>query len=174
MRAHFGLPSVSTGEEARRIPISIKFEIPYFTVSGVQVRYLKIVEKSGYQALPWVRYITEAGPDYVLRTVSAPAAAVSAAAVGWGVRLQRQQVRLVLQWALSPAVAVYLALRGQAYKNSLTPDLGRKIVVDHRADVGLVDAVLLELHGCLAGGMLHIRLSVGGEGVAALVLAGAV
>lgn len=69
MRAHFGLPSVSTGEEARRIPISIKFEIPYFTVSGVQVRYLKIVEKSGYQALPWVRYITEAGPDYVLRTV---------------------------------------------------------------------------------------------------------
>lgn len=35
----------------RRTPISIKFEIPYFTVSGIQVRYLKIVEKSGYQAL---------------------------------------------------------------------------------------------------------------------------
>jgi hypothetical protein len=35
----------------RRAPISIKFEIPYFTVSGIQVRYLKIVEKSGYQAL---------------------------------------------------------------------------------------------------------------------------
>jgi hypothetical protein len=26
-------------------------------VSGIQVRYLKIVEKSGYQALPWVRYV---------------------------------------------------------------------------------------------------------------------
>lgn len=35
----------------RRVPINIKFEIPYFTVSGIQVRYLKIVEKSGYQAL---------------------------------------------------------------------------------------------------------------------------
>lgn len=28
-------------------PISVKFEIPYFTVSGLTVRYLKIVEKSG-------------------------------------------------------------------------------------------------------------------------------
>lgn len=57
MRAHFGLPSVR-GEEpeaAKRAPITVKFEIPYFTVSGIQVRYLKIVEKSGYQALPWVR-----------------------------------------------------------------------------------------------------------------------
>lgn len=54
----------------KRAPISVKFEIPYFTVSGIQVRYLKIVEKSGYQALPWVRYITQNGDDYVLRTVS--------------------------------------------------------------------------------------------------------
>lgn len=47
-----------------KAPITVKFEIPYFTVSGVQVRYLKIVEKSGYQALPWVRYITQQGDDY--------------------------------------------------------------------------------------------------------------
>jgi len=68
MRAHFGLPSVS-GEEAeswRSKPISVTFEIPYFTVSGIQVRYLKVVEKSGYQALPWVRYITQNG-EYQLR-----------------------------------------------------------------------------------------------------------
>lgn len=51
-------------EVERRAPISVKFEIPYFTVSGIQVRYLKIVEKSGYQALPWVRYITQHGDDY--------------------------------------------------------------------------------------------------------------
>ena len=52
MRAHFGLPSVKSEDTVdRRTPISIKFEIPYFTVSGIQVRYLKIVEKSGYQAL---------------------------------------------------------------------------------------------------------------------------
>ena len=35
-------------------------------VSGIQVRYLKIIEKSGYQALPWVRYITKNG-KYELR-----------------------------------------------------------------------------------------------------------
>lgn len=69
MRAHFGLPSIQ-GEEPQhwRAPISVKFEIPYFTVSGIQVRYLKIIEKSGYQALPWVRYITTNG-DYQLRMV---------------------------------------------------------------------------------------------------------
>ncbi|KAJ1506782.1 AP-1 complex subunit mu-1 [Coelomomyces lativittatus] len=50
----------------KKPPIAIKFEIPYFTISGIQVRYLKIVEKSGYQALPWVRYITQNG-DYHMR-----------------------------------------------------------------------------------------------------------
>ena len=70
MRAHFGLPSVQDEESiVRRTPINVKFEIPYFTVSGIQVRYLKIVEKSGYQALPWVRYITQNG-EYDLRTQS--------------------------------------------------------------------------------------------------------
>lgn len=67
MRAHFGLPSVEAEEDEGRPPIKVKFEIPYFTVSGIQVRYLKIIEKSGYQALPWVRYITQNG-DYQLRT----------------------------------------------------------------------------------------------------------
>lgn len=62
MRAHFGLPSVQAADDTeRKAPINIKYEIPYFTVSGIQVRYLKIVEKSGYQALPWVRYITQNG-----------------------------------------------------------------------------------------------------------------
>jgi len=51
-------------EVPTRPPLTVKFEIPYFTVSGIQVRYLKIVEKSGYQALPWVRYITQNGDDY--------------------------------------------------------------------------------------------------------------
>eukprot|EP00968_Pinguiococcus_pyrenoidosus_P007840 scaffold535_cov260-Pinguiococcus_pyrenoidosus.AAC.33 len=103
MRAHFGLPSVSSEDsEHWRAPIEVrthkrheqhklsfprpkgvpfphpslrcccasqvKFEIPYFTVSGIQVRYLKIIEKSGYQALPWVRYITQNG-DYQVRHV---------------------------------------------------------------------------------------------------------
>lgn len=88
MRAHFGLPSISRSDVEKyhptgsgghgpsggagmadnswKAPIRVKFEIPYFTVSGIQVRYLKIIEKSGYQALPWVRYITANG-DYQLR-----------------------------------------------------------------------------------------------------------
>jgi AP-1 complex subunit mu len=68
MRAHFGLPSITSDEggDHWKAPIEVKFEIPYFTVSGLQVRYLKIIEKSGYQALPWVRYITMNG-NYQLR-----------------------------------------------------------------------------------------------------------
>mmetsp|Transcript_14199 Transcript_14199/g.46354 ORF Transcript_14199/g.46354 Transcript_14199/m.46354 type:complete len:425 (+) Transcript_14199:142-1416(+) len=69
MRAHFGLPSVSSDDPDHwKAPIQVNFEIPYFTISGIQVRYLKIIEKSGYQALPWVRYITQNG-DYSLRMV---------------------------------------------------------------------------------------------------------
>jgi AP-1 complex subunit mu len=68
MRAHFGLPSIKNDESReQRPPISVKFEIPYYTVSGIQVRYLKIIEKSGYQALPWVRYVCLSG-DYQFRT----------------------------------------------------------------------------------------------------------
>lgn len=70
MRAHFGLPSVASDEvdadKWRKRSIQVRYEIPYFTVSGIQVRYLKILEKSGYPAMPWVRYITQNG-DYQLR-----------------------------------------------------------------------------------------------------------
>jgi AP-1 complex subunit mu len=67
-RAHFGLPSTAdVSDTSWKKPISVNFEIPYFTVSGIQVRYLKIIEKSGYQALPWVRYFTQNGDSYQLR-----------------------------------------------------------------------------------------------------------
>ena len=48
------------------MPINVKFEIPFFTVSGFQVRYLKIVDRSGYKASPWVKYLTKNG-DYQIR-----------------------------------------------------------------------------------------------------------
>ena len=40
LRCKFGLPSVAAEEEAhgRMPPIRVTFEIPYFTVSGIQVR----------------------------------------------------------------------------------------------------------------------------------------
>jgi len=39
LRCKFGLPSVSAEEEAhgRMPPMRVSFEIPYFTVSGIQV-----------------------------------------------------------------------------------------------------------------------------------------
>jgi AP-1 complex subunit mu len=72
MKGHFGLPSIaqdSPRETTTRRPIQVEFEVPYFTISGLQVRFLKVVEKSGYHALPWVRYITQSG-DYCIRTES--------------------------------------------------------------------------------------------------------
>ena len=76
MRAKFSLPSVAAleddGPKQKKPPITVKYEIPYFTVSGVQVRYLKVIEKSGYQALPWVRYITRSG-NYEFRLAHQPA-----------------------------------------------------------------------------------------------------
>ena len=40
MRAHFGLPSVEAEDKEGKPPISVKFEIPYFTTSGIQVKHL--------------------------------------------------------------------------------------------------------------------------------------
>ncbi|KAI7544967.1 AP-1 complex subunit [Hortaea werneckii] len=77
MRAELGLPSVRGDEERgggmmggfggsmggianagkSKRPINVKFEIPYFTTSGIQVRYLKIIEpKLQYPSLPWYRF----------------------------------------------------------------------------------------------------------------------
>ena len=44
MRAYFGLPSVVSEDVEGKPPIQVKFEIPYFTSSGIQVRYLKIIQ----------------------------------------------------------------------------------------------------------------------------------
>jgi len=44
-----------------RPPISFDFEVPMFTSSGLIIKYMKVVEKSHYQAVKWVRYITRAG-----------------------------------------------------------------------------------------------------------------
>jgi AP-1 complex subunit mu len=61
MKAHFGLPSVESEDEDSKRPISVDFEIPYFTLSGLQVQYLKVFEKTGYECVNWVRYVTCAG-----------------------------------------------------------------------------------------------------------------
>jgi AP-2 complex subunit mu-1 len=52
----------STREKAwTRPPIALEFQIPMFSVSGIQVRFLKVYEKSSYQHAKWVKYMTKAG-----------------------------------------------------------------------------------------------------------------
>ncbi|CAN0074644.1 unnamed protein product, partial [Ectocarpus sp. 13 AM-2016] len=53
-------PSIR-GKAWSRPPIQAEFQVPMFTSSGVQVRFLKVYDKSGYLTKRWVRYITRAG-----------------------------------------------------------------------------------------------------------------
>jgi len=49
------------GKAWARPPISVDFQVPMFTASGLHVRSLKIYERSNYQTTKWVRYVTRAG-----------------------------------------------------------------------------------------------------------------
>jgi AP-2 complex subunit mu-1 len=49
-----------------RPPIALDFQVIMFTASGLNVRFLKIFEKSNYQNVKWVRYMTKAG-SYQIR-----------------------------------------------------------------------------------------------------------
>ena len=77
MRESFSVPTIRIRKTSLELvdtekylkkPIIVKFEIPYFIISAIQVRYLKISEKSNYMALPWVRYITLNG-EYHIRMI---------------------------------------------------------------------------------------------------------
>jgi len=52
-----------TNKVWQKPPISLDFQVPMFTGSGLRVRYLRIEEKSGYKPVKWIRYISKAG-DY--------------------------------------------------------------------------------------------------------------
>lgn len=41
-----------------------------FTASGLIVRFLKVFEKSNYQSIKWVRYLTKAEGSYQIRVSS--------------------------------------------------------------------------------------------------------
>jgi AP-1 complex subunit mu len=68
-KCQYTVPSVRASDlnAVSKKPISVRFELPYFMASGFQVKYLKVTEKSNYEALPWVRYVTQSG-DYQIRT----------------------------------------------------------------------------------------------------------
>lgn len=62
------VPSLSTNANLFwSQPVRVFFDIPYYTLSGLNVRYLKINEKGKYRALSWVRYIAKNG-DFTIRT----------------------------------------------------------------------------------------------------------
>lgn len=62
------LPSLSSNSLAfKNQPVRVFFDIPYYTLSGLNVRYLKITEESKYRALSWVRYIAKNG-EFIIRT----------------------------------------------------------------------------------------------------------
>jgi AP-2 complex subunit mu-1 len=42
-------------------PINMTFQLPMFTASGIQIRFLKVVEKEGYKPNKWIRYMTKSG-----------------------------------------------------------------------------------------------------------------
>jgi AP-2 complex subunit mu-1 len=57
----------STREKAwTRPPITVDFQLPMYAASGIQVRFLKVYEKSSYQHNKWVKYLTKAG-DYQIK-----------------------------------------------------------------------------------------------------------
>ncbi|WWC61218.1 uncharacterized protein I303_103798 [Kwoniella dejecticola CBS 10117] len=50
-----------------RPPIQVDFSVVMFTASGLLVRFLKVFEKSGYQSVKWVRYLSKANGSYQIR-----------------------------------------------------------------------------------------------------------
>lgn len=50
-----------------RPPIDVDFQVLMFTASGLLVRFLKVFEKSNYNSVKWVRYLTKAAGSYQIR-----------------------------------------------------------------------------------------------------------
>ncbi|XP_069794817.1 AP-1 complex subunit mu-1-like isoform X2 [Narcine bancroftii] len=66
MKAHLGLPSVEAEEPEAKPPIRVKFKIQYLAASGLQLKYVRIIEKGNYEAISWVRSLTKSG-DFQIR-----------------------------------------------------------------------------------------------------------
>jgi len=49
-----------------RPPLSLEFSLTMFTSSGLHVRFMKVFERSNYETVKWVRYMTHGG-QYQIR-----------------------------------------------------------------------------------------------------------
>ena len=61
---HAQLTITTTRQVWARPPIDVDFQVLMFTASGLIVRFLKVFEKSSYQSVKWVRYLTKASGSY--------------------------------------------------------------------------------------------------------------
>mmetsp|Transcript_57080 Transcript_57080/g.121295 ORF Transcript_57080/g.121295 Transcript_57080/m.121295 type:complete len:430 (-) Transcript_57080:51-1340(-) len=59
--AEVELASTITEKQWVKPPITMSFDVPQFTASGLRVRFLKVQEKSNYKPVKWIRYLTRAG-----------------------------------------------------------------------------------------------------------------
>jgi len=67
LRCKITLSAAATPVVRKEIgPISMQFEIPMYTPSNLQVRYLRILENKSYNPYRWVRYVTRSS-SYVCR-----------------------------------------------------------------------------------------------------------
>lgn len=61
LRGSVNLVATSTEKTWSKPPISVDFQVPMFTASGLRIRFLRVIEKSNYKPIKWIRYITKAG-----------------------------------------------------------------------------------------------------------------
>ncbi|CAK5264175.1 unnamed protein product [Mycena citricolor] len=67
LTASADLTSTTTRQVWARPPIDVDFQVLMFTASGLIVRFLKVFEKSNYNSVKWVRYLTKADGSYQVR-----------------------------------------------------------------------------------------------------------
>jgi len=67
IRATAELTRTTTRQVWTRPPIDVDFQVLMLTASGLIVRFLKVFEKSNYQSIKWVRYLTKASGNYQIR-----------------------------------------------------------------------------------------------------------
>jgi len=67
IRCKITLSSAAAASIRKEIgPLALNFEIPMYNPSGLQVRYLRILENKSYNPFRWVRYVTRSS-SYVCR-----------------------------------------------------------------------------------------------------------
>ncbi|KAG9393216.1 Adaptor Protein Complex 1 subunit mu (AP1M1) [Carpediemonas membranifera] len=66
--AILGLPKIGNlNKAALTQPVTVEFKVPSLAMSGTRVKFLRVMEKSGYSAATWIKYETRTGVFEVRR-----------------------------------------------------------------------------------------------------------